>query len=451
MRKTLRAAAVCAALAAAGLAAPAAHADSIAYIKDGNVWLSTPDGSRQHQVTSTGAYADVSQADDGTMIALSGVRLHKLDRAGNVLADFDTPVSDLRPAGARQFFGPFDPAISPDGSKVAYSWYYMTQTQDPTCFPPECLIAINRGGSAYSHSDRQTAWDEIGMHSGWRNPAWADNDTVVLSDPTKLPNRDVVVDTISDGPPGLAHNWFSDLVEGNPHVGAGDITRDKRKLAFLTGQNDTGLTIYYAPVFPTVFTDGEPPAGADPHVCYRYGDPIGGKFASPTFAPDGRRIAWADGAGISVADVPDFGAGCTMDGATLGRTVVPGGSQPDWGPADVPPARPNPEAGGKPGGAALTVKPRAAKLRKALRKGLVVKVAVPGKGRIAATATRAGKKVAAARRSVDAGTATLKLKFTKKARKSLRSAKRASLTVKVKFTPATGAAQVVIAAVTLKR
>ena len=39
------------------------------------------------------------------------------------MADFDTPVSDTRPAGQRQFFGPFDPAISPDGTKVAYTYY----------------------------------------------------------------------------------------------------------------------------------------------------------------------------------------------------------------------------------------------------------------------------------------------------------------------------------------
>src|SRR4051812_49998191 len=86
--------------------AASARADSIAYVKDGNVWLSTPDASRQYQVTSTGGYSDVSQADDGTMIALNGVRLHRLSRDGKVLADFDTPVSDTRPAGQRVFFGP---------------------------------------------------------------------------------------------------------------------------------------------------------------------------------------------------------------------------------------------------------------------------------------------------------------------------------------------------------
>jgi hypothetical protein len=114
-------AAVAAVAAVAVLArAPAAFADSIAYVKDGNVWLSTPDGARQYQVTSTGGYSDVSQADDGTMIALNGVRLHKLARDGRVLANFDTPVSDTRPAPSKTFYGPYDPAISPDGTKVAY-------------------------------------------------------------------------------------------------------------------------------------------------------------------------------------------------------------------------------------------------------------------------------------------------------------------------------------------
>ena len=328
MRSLTRLAAACAALVVIALAAPAAHADSIAYVKDGDVWLSTSDGSRQYQVTYRGGYADVSQSDDGTLIALTGVRLHKLDRAGNVLADFDTPVSDTRPPGSRVFYGPFDPAISPDGSKVAYTYYYMTQSQNPTCFPPDCVTTINEGGTGYSHSDRQTGWDEpgLGHHSGWRNPAWADDDTLVLSDPTHLPNRDVVLDTISDGPPGLAHPWITDTVEGNPHVGGGDITRDKRKLAFVTGENDSTLTLYYAPVFPTVFTDGEPPAGSDPFVCYRYSGAIGGRFGTPSFAPDGRHLAWGDGAGISVVDVPDFSAlgGCTLDGATLGKTADPG-------------------------------------------------------------------------------------------------------------------------------
>src|SRR3954453_21645381 len=94
-----------AAAASLAFAAPA-MADSIAYIKDGNVWLSTPDGARQYQVTSNGGYRDVKQAGGGTMVALTGVRLHKLSRDGKVLADFDTPVSVTRANGFKAFYGP---------------------------------------------------------------------------------------------------------------------------------------------------------------------------------------------------------------------------------------------------------------------------------------------------------------------------------------------------------
>ena len=50
-------------------AAPAA-ADSIAYIQGNDIWLATPDGARKQQVTHTGTYYYVSQADDGTLAAL---------------------------------------------------------------------------------------------------------------------------------------------------------------------------------------------------------------------------------------------------------------------------------------------------------------------------------------------------------------------------------------------
>ena len=66
-------------------AAPAA-ADSIAYVQGGDVWLATPDGARKVQVThDRRATPTVSQADDGTMIALApGERLHRLTRDGRV-------------------------------------------------------------------------------------------------------------------------------------------------------------------------------------------------------------------------------------------------------------------------------------------------------------------------------------------------------------------------------
>jgi hypothetical protein len=425
--------------------APAASADSIAYVKDGNVFLSTPDGSRQYQVTTAGGYSDVSQADDGTMIALNGVRLHRLARDGSVLANFDTPVSDTRPAPSKTFYGPFDPAISPDGTKVAYTYYYMTQTQNGSCFPPTCVTTINEGGTGYSFADRQTAWDVpgLGYHSGWRHPSWVDNDMTMISNPTHIPNRDIILDRISDGGNGhgnMVLNWTSDLVGGNPHVSGGDITRDKRKMAFQTGEGDSTLTVYFIPSFPTSWKDGEPNAGSDPHICYRYSDAPGGAFGQPTFSPDGGGLAWHAGDGIHVAAVPSFASDCTLDGATPAPPlVIPGGREPDWGPADVPPPRTTPGTGGstpaggnggaKPSGSS----PLAVKVLSATRSGGVkLNVNVPAKGKLTATAKRGKKVVGSASKTVKkAGPATLKVRVTRKGQ----------ATLKVTFKPTSGPTQ----------
>jgi WD40 repeat protein len=426
------------ALLALAIAAPAASADSIAYVKSGDIYLSTADGGRQYRVTTTGGYSDVSQADDGTMIGLHGVRLHRLSRTGRVLADFDTPVSDTRPAPSKTFYGPYDPAISPDGKKVAYTYYYMTQSQNPTCFPPECVTTINEGGTGYSWADRQTGWDDpkLGKHSGWRNPSWVDDDTVMISDPTHAFNYDVILDTISDGDSGnLVHGWFSDLAEGNPHVSGGDISRDRRKLAFVTGEGDSTLTLYGVPSFPTTFRDGDAPVSTRPLICYRYSGPRGGSFSTPTFAPDGNRVAWAEADGIKVVSVPSFANGCTTTGASPNAALlIPGGKNPDWGPAGVP-------AGSGAAAGGLAVKSADAKLRRALAKGLTMRVRTPGAGRLSATATRRGRKVASGAKSVHGTDAAVKLRFTKAARRSLKHARSVKLRINVAFRPAGGAVQ----------
>src|SRR5262249_37810114 len=140
--------------------------------------------------------------------------------------------------------------------------------------------------------------------------------------------------------------------------------------------------------------------------------------------------------------------------------VVPGGSEPDWGPADVQPApRPTPAPGG--GGSApaaggappVTVAPAAtvtatlrvtkAKLAKALRSGLKLRRSGAAPGRQAIVAKRGRKVVARGTAKVAAsGSAKVTLRFTKSARKALRRARTVRLAI------SGGGAK---AAVTLKR
>ena len=116
-------------------------------------------------------------------------------------------------------------------------------------------------------------------------------------------------------------------------------------MAFATGENDSTLTVYSVPQFPTTSRTARRRSRTRPSICYRYSGP-NGHYSTPTFAPDGGRLAWAEDDGIKVVTVPSFAGGCTLDGATPNAPlVIPGGSQPDWGPADVPAGR-GPSGGG---------------------------------------------------------------------------------------------------------
>lgn len=433
-------------LAVAALAAPAAaQADSIAYVKGGDVWLTTPDGARQYQVTFDGGYSDVSQADDGTMIALHGIRLHKLSRDGTVLADFDTPVSDSRPPGLRAFFGPYDPAISPDGRKVAYTYLYRGVSQSPTCIPPTCVTVDMEGGTGYSWSDRQTPWEEplLGRHSGWRNPSWIDDENVMLSDPTHVPNRDVVIDRVGDR--AILQDWFYDRTQGNTHVAGGDITRQRDKLAFTVG-DDNAIRVYWIEKWPTVF----PPKIDEeyPLTCFQYGS--ASAVSTPTWSPDGGGLAWADAEGLRTVAVPPFPQGCDPSRAQQTSTlVVPGAAQPDWGPADVPAPRPpraepradprttprgDPRAVG-PGGRR---NPLGAKALRATRGGVTVRLTAPAAGRVSATAQLKGRTVGAGSKRVGRkGSVTVAVRFSAAGRRALKRG--GTVTVKLAFKPAKGA------------
>ena len=447
-----------AALAALAAAAPAAHADSLAYIKAGNVFLSTTDGARSYQVTFDGGYSTVSQADSGRMIALRGDKLRHLERDGRVIAEIVTPVSMTKDP-SMSFRGPFDPEISPDGRRVAYTYYWQYTGYDPYCnVTNDCYVKRLYHGTAFTDPNRLTAWDEPGFlrRSGWIDAAWVDNSTVLLSDPYIQPNEDTVLWSPDDK--DSLRRWFQDP-QYPGDVAEAAISRDKSAMATIT-DNGGGMSVLrsaglFYPDYPVRCFEGKIEEAGD-------------GFASPTFNANGTRLFWASAKeGIKAATLPRFTAtdcGVLEDG---GQLLVAGATSPSWGPAGVPPARPAPQkptpvtpdtpappvaaptapVPAQPAGplAAVEVKLAVtkAKLRAALEKGLALRITGAPGGRHTLVAKYGKATVAKGTVTVGAsGTAKATLRFTAAGKRKLAKRKRAALRI-------TGAGAAV--AVTLKR
>lgn len=173
-------------------------------------------------------------------------------------------------------------------------------------------------------------------------------------------------------------------------------------------------------------------------------------IAGPTWAPRGTALAWYEQGAIHVWDDVSRCAGASS------KPVIPGGSEPDWGPADVnpgpregevpPPGPPAPApAAPKPGDGKPpapkpstpqgTAKPKlrlaaTVRLRTALRRGFRVRVSGAERGTIALVAKQGKRKLASGKAKVPAsGRVTVTLRFTTAAKLELVSRKRVSVVV----------------------
>jgi hypothetical protein len=150
-----------------------ASADSIVYVKDSNVWLANPDGTGRYQVTTDGTaedpYRSPSQADDGTIAAGHGERILRMRQNGAVLNELDPPT--LMNSVSHPMDGvPVDVAISPDGTKIAYTFYGY-----------ECPVGASCGARTTTGiipSDRFSATAVYGT-SYFRTPSWVTNSRIL--------------------------------------------------------------------------------------------------------------------------------------------------------------------------------------------------------------------------------------------------------------------------------
>lgn len=325
----------------------AAQASSIVYINGGNVWLANPDGSGQYQVTLDGTaaapYSRPSQADDGTIVAVRGgsgepAKLYRMSQNGTLL---NTPFATASPLG-----NVIDAEISPDGSKVVYSFVTIA-------------AGYTRAAAAYTYADHlgepPGADLQQGNDSHWLS--WAGNDRTLSTNDSDS----VVYDDVSGGDGYSSASWFGQCSAGlwdcsqdtGPGIHDLAVARDGRTAAWIW-QLDAGPYLQLATTAGDVNT-GAPPQAPTTPACHIGPGPKESNGAHawdrPTFAPDGSSVAWAEGDGIHVtsASLQDCDAVAAGD-----HLAIAGGSQPLWGPAAVSPA---PRGGGHTGGGGGTPPP----------------------------------------------------------------------------------------------
>ena len=432
-------AAGCAA-AALALSPAVASADSIVYVKGGNVWLAAGDGGSQYQVTTDGTaehpYRSPSQADDGTIAVGYGDEILRMRQNGQVLNRLDPPT--LMNSVSHPMDGtPVDVAISPDGTKVAYTFYGY-----------ECPVGASCGARTTTGiipSDRFASTPEYGK-SYFHSPSWVTNNRILNSGGY---GSHVNIQDLGTEP----YNWLTDQ---QTDLGDAELTRAGDKLVAVRGYDNSTHIVWYS-VAGNALSGPKPPT---PTAICATGEQAG--FDQPTWAPDGNQVAWSEPDGIWIHR---DAAGCDTQQPKL---VLPGGSEADWGPANVNPG-PRPTTGGggttsgggtTGGGAAgggtsgggtaplaFTLKAPAGKLRVS---GRLVKVAI----RCAASCSYDAKltlkgRTLARKKGTAKGGATVALKLSAKqarmVRKLGRGSKALKLVVVAKSGGAAGTRSVVVA------
>jgi hypothetical protein len=296
--------------------APSASAASMVFIKGGNVWLGSADGTVERQVTTSGGWDAPSQADDGTILAQQGTQLFRLDRNGNSLAPaVNTSFTGAPPTWA----GPVNPVISPDGINQAYDGEITTSPiYDYGC---GCWVYTHQFATWWGSATQYSQPNQTLGQQDYVDPAWIDNTHLMLT------STGILIDQVATYAIGAPDNsmtgWFSDPDPNVQALEAGAITRSADKLAFVANLNGgvgNEIRIYQ--------TTGPPPSA--PIDQCNIG-PNSFQSLRVSFSSDGQSLAYDAPDGIHLVTLTGFPscAGLTD------RLIIPGGAEPYFGPTDI--------------------------------------------------------------------------------------------------------------------
>jgi WD40 repeat protein len=383
--------------------APAAHADTIVFRRGSDVWRMAPDGSGQTPLTGgERRYEWPSAADDGTIVAADETgRLWRMTLDGVALGRQPIPTASTVATEDVPAETPTHVRISPDGAKIAYD--QIIDGDPATLWTPAAATGLDFPGQAAGQAFEVA-------------PSWIGSDRLLLSQDVAAEEPGPVFSLYAlGGGDDSADVWFTD---GDAAWATGfdaAASRSGTRIAVLAddaADHDGTPTRVALRLF-----SADAPGAAPVFRCELSVAPADTvASASPTFSPDGTRLAWAEGDGIHVAAL-----GALTDCAAIREQVVtlPGAWEPYWTPA-TPATR-----AGSPGPRALTLAAttRARPLRATLRKhGLRVRVTVsaPATVRLSVRVTGTKKFAAVATRRLGAGTTALTLRLRPRVLKSAR-------------------------------
>jgi hypothetical protein len=418
----------------------AARAASIAYVDNGEVWLSSLDGTQKvrlatHVVDGEGKtqkWLDVAASDGGRIVAARNVpgrvsqfswfKVWEPDGTSTVEGPLNAP------SGWITYVYPLGFDITADGKHMVYGF-----SNSSGC----CPITFAQG--FYARPVTNSVLDPITI-SGHEEPKLFGNRVIAHA------GAGIDVQDAAAGPYGSDFVPWLDTSGTGLELRRTDIAANGQLAALELEQwNGGSQTIGKIAVLSIQGIDQSPtfPAAVDCFV------PATGVAREVSLSPDATRVAWADDQGLKVAGTPTTSADpCALSSPPV--VISPSGRYGAIGGANVSAFLPNSggPGPGQPGSPTtgrkrpvVTVPGKLTAQALAGRKGVGIRVRVDRAGRVKISATvaaavmaRRGKPIVVATGRAlakRAGTVTVRLRLTAAARKKPRRLKGARMTLRV--------------------